>query len=113
MQTRTHVHEEVFITSATLAVFEPPRRLVFSDYRYHARSGPLPFDADFRTEFTVAPHPDGVLPRVSQAGFPCTPEGDRFHDACVQGWRHTFAGIRGFLTSSSNGSTELVDPGPS
>jgi uncharacterized protein YndB with AHSA1/START domain len=97
-----------YVTAATMAVFEPPRRIVLSEYRYLARSGPLPFVADFVTEFVVEPHADGVLLRVSQAGFPCTPEGERFYSACDQGWRDTFAGIRRFIahghrqTASSN-----------
>lgn len=89
-----------YVTSATLKVFEPPRRLVFADYRYTARSGPLPFEADFETEFTVEPHPEGAELRVSQAGFPCTPEGDEFYAACEKGWRETFAGIRRYLEES-------------
>ncbi|MFP3947908.1 MAG: SRPBCC family protein [Longimicrobiales bacterium] len=88
-----------YVTSATLEVFDPPHRMVFSDYRYSARSGPLPFDADFETEFTVEAHPEGAVLRVSQAGFPCTPEGDDFYAACEKGWRDTFGGIRRYLES--------------
>lgn len=99
-----------YITSATMAVFDPPRRLVLSDYHYAARSGPLPFDADFVTEFVVEPHADGVLLRVSQAGFPCTTEGERFYHACDQGWRETFAGIRLFLASSAS-PVDLIESG--
>lgn len=91
-----------YTTSATMEVFEPPRRLVLTQYRYSARSGPLPFEADFVTEFVVEPHADGALLRVSQAGFPRTPEGESFYIACDQGWRDTFAGIRRFLSSPSS-----------
>jgi uncharacterized protein YndB with AHSA1/START domain len=91
-----------YMTSATIAVFEPPRRMVLAEYRYSARSGPLPFEADFVTEFVVEPHADGALLRVDQAGFPCTPEGESFSIACDQGWRDTFAGIRRFLSSPSS-----------
>lgn len=99
-----------YVTSATLAVFDPPRRLVFSDYRYSARSGPLPFEAEFVTEFTVEGNADGVLLRVSQSGFPPTPAGEEFLAACEVGWRETFAGIRRFLAaeSSGDGSEEEV-----
>lgn len=43
------------MTSATMAVFDPPHRLVLSAYQYAAPSGPLPFEAEFVTEFVVEP----------------------------------------------------------
>lgn len=86
-----------YVTMATIREFEPPRRLVLSDYRYRAKSGPLPFEAEFVTEFVVTPQPEGSLLRMSQDGFPAGPEGDGFHAACERGWRDTFAGIRRYL----------------
>ena len=83
-----------YVTMATIREFEPPSRLVLSDYRYRARSGPLPFRADFVTEFLVAPHPEGSTLRVCQDGFPAGPEADEFYSACGDGWRNTFTGIR-------------------
>src|SRR5688572_27634960 len=53
-----------------LRTFDPPRRLVFADGVYHAKSGPLPFEADFVTEFSVEPRLSGCLLRVKQDGFP-------------------------------------------
>ncbi len=86
-----------YVTMATIREFEPPRRMVLGDYRYRARSGPLPFRADFVTEFLVAPHPEGSTLRVCQDGFPAGPEADEFYSACGDGWRNTFTGIRRFL----------------
>lgn len=86
-----------YVTVATIAELEPPRRLVLADYRYRARSGPLPFAADFRTELTVEPAPGGAKLRVVQDGFPEAPEADPFYAACETGWRATFAGIRRHL----------------
>lgn len=86
-----------YVTAATIAELEPPRRLVLVDYRYRARTGPLPFTADFRTEFTVEPAPGGARLRVVQAGFPDAPAADPFYAACETGWRATFAGIRRHL----------------
>ena len=43
---------------------------MLTDYRYQAKDGPLPFQADFVTEFTVTPRPQGCTLRVSQDGFP-------------------------------------------
>lgn len=83
-----------YVTVATIREFDPPRRLVLGDYRYRARGGPLPFETEFETSFEVTPHDDGAVLRVTQAGFPATPESDGFYAACQQGWSDTFAGIR-------------------
>ena len=93
--------EPEYTTVADLSVFDPPRRLVLSDYRYHARSGGLPFDTEFETEFVVTPHADGAALRVTQAGFPAGAEADAFFAACQQGWRDTFDGIRDYLSALS------------
>jgi uncharacterized protein YndB with AHSA1/START domain len=95
--------DPVYMTSSTLGTFDPPRRLVFEDYRYHSKEGPLPFQADFVTEFRIAPHDDGAVLRVTQDGFPPIPEAEEFYAACEQGWRATFAGIRAFLEERSRG----------
>jgi uncharacterized protein YndB with AHSA1/START domain len=86
-----------YVSVATLRELEPPRRLVMSDYRYRAKSGPLPFEADFEVSFEVEPHAEGAVLRVTQDGFPSGPEGDEFYAACEQGWSDTFAGIREYL----------------
>lgn len=75
--------------------------MVLTDYRYRARSGPLPFEADFVTEFVVTPRGEGAALRVSQDGFPAGAEGDEFYAACETGWRDTFAGIRRHLSAST------------
>lgn len=88
-----------YATAATIETFEPPRRLVLTDYRYRAKSGPLPFEADFRVEFTIRPADGGgsVL-EVVQSGFPAGPEADEFLAGCETGWRDTLEGLRRFLS---------------
>lgn len=86
-----------YITAAVIREFDPPRRLILADFRYHARTGPLPFVANFVTEFVVRPHPDGALLKVEQDGFPAGAEADAFYAACGEGWRNTFTGIRRYL----------------
>ena len=86
-----------YITSATIKVFDPPCRMAIGDFRYYAKSGPLPFEAEFTTEFTVEPHPDGALLRVVQDGFPGESIADEFYAGCEIGWRNTFAGIRRYI----------------
>ena len=89
--------EPDYITVARIKVFDPPRRLVLTDYQYFARSGPLPFQADFTTEFSVEPAGAGSRLRVTQDGFPTDPIADAFYAGCETGWRNTFAGIKRFL----------------
>jgi uncharacterized protein YndB with AHSA1/START domain len=92
--------EPDYITVATIREFEPPRRMVLTDYRYRAKSGPLPFAAEFVTEFAVTPHAEGAVLRVTQDGFPAGPEADQFYAGCETGWRNTFAGIRRYLAET-------------
>lgn len=86
-----------YVTLATIRDFVPPRQMVLSDYRYWAKSGPLPFEADITTEFQVSPCEEGSLLRVVQDGFPGGTEADAFYVACQKGWQQTFSGIRAYL----------------
>ena len=95
-----------YVTTAVMRVFDPPRRIVFGDYSYFASNGQLPFDAQFVTEFSVAPHPEGAVLRVVQDGFPAGPEADAFYEACGKGWRDTFMGIRGYLERRATSGAE-------
>jgi uncharacterized protein YndB with AHSA1/START domain len=90
-----------YITVATIQEFAPPHRLILSDYRYRARSGPLPFAAEFVTEFLVLPHPQGAVLRVTQTGFPAGAEADDYYAGCKKGWCATFAGIRRCLAEDA------------
>jgi uncharacterized protein YndB with AHSA1/START domain len=90
-----------YVSSATILAFEPPRRLVLGNYRYHAKTGPLPFEADFQTEFLIIPQGNETILRVTQDGFPAERVADEFYAACERGWRDTFAGIRRHLSASS------------
>lgn len=86
-----------YVTIATIRAFEPPARLVLADYRYRAKTGPLPFEADFVTEFLVIPEDRGARLRVTQDGFPCDARADAFYAGCERGWKDTFDGIRRHL----------------
>jgi uncharacterized protein YndB with AHSA1/START domain len=90
-----------YVTAFRIGTFDPPRRLVLTDTRYFARSGPLPFTADFVTEFTVEPRPGGCILRVVQDGFPADSGADAFYAACETGWHKTFEGIRRYLAEDS------------
>lgn len=90
-----------YITTATILTAEAPKRLVLGDYRYFARSGPLPFEADFTTEFVVEPHDGGSRLTVRQDGFPSDPIADAFYEGCERGWRDTLESLAGFLEGTS------------
>jgi uncharacterized protein YndB with AHSA1/START domain len=87
-----------FITAGRMSVFDPPKRVTFSDFEYYARSGPLPFAANITSEFTVEPvEPGKTILRVVQDGFPMDSAADEFYAGCERGWQVTFAGIRQYL----------------
>jgi len=86
-----------YTTVATVLAFDASRRLVLGDYRYTAKTGELPFDADFVTDFLVTEDGDGARLKVTQSGFPAGPEADEYYAGCEVGWEPTFAGIRRFL----------------
>ena len=101
-----------YITAATIQVFEPPRRLVLGDFRYRARTGPLPWDADLTTTFEVEPAgANGSVLRVEQAGFPLTAEVDPFFAACERGWRETFDGIARLVEAGGASRDRSAGPG--
>jgi uncharacterized protein YndB with AHSA1/START domain len=89
-----------YISAATIAVFDPPRRLLLTDFKYYAKSGPLPFHADLSTEFTVLPAEGGAVLRVVQDGFPLAPAADEFYVACEKGWRDTLASVESYLNDN-------------
>lgn len=86
-----------FVTAARIQVFQPPSKLVLDRYQYVAKSGPLPFEAEFVTTFQVSAMEAETQLAVVQAGFPLAASADPFLQDCQVGWRNTFAGIQRFL----------------
>lgn len=90
-----------FITAGRIGVFEPPKRITFTNFEYYSRKGPLPFAANLTSDFTIIPvGPNLTTLRVVQDGFPCDSAADEFYAGCAVGWRDTFAGIRKYLAST-------------
>lgn len=87
-----------YSTVARIAVYEPPVRLVLADYRYRNKSGPLPFQADFRTTFAITPIDGGSRLTVVQSGFPVDPSSDAFYRGCEVGWATTLRQLAAFLS---------------
>ncbi|RMF69200.1 MAG: SRPBCC domain-containing protein [Calditrichaeota bacterium] len=96
--------EPDYVAAATLHVFDPPRRLVLSDYRYHAKTGPLPFEADFTTEFRIEEQGHESKLIVTQNGFPTEATADEYYRGCEQGWEVTLKGILAYLESAKEKS---------
>ncbi|MEZ5306227.1 MAG: SRPBCC domain-containing protein [Pyrinomonadaceae bacterium] len=86
-----------YITKFRIADIERPFRIVFTDTVYYAKSGRLPFEADFTTMFKIDELGFGCSLTVTQEGFPCGPEADEHYEACIVGWKETFAGIRRYF----------------
>lgn len=86
-----------YVTAAVIRAYEPPRRLVLSDFDYYARTGPPPFDATLTTEFTISAEGAQSILRVRQSGFPADPVADEFFAGCEAGWRQTFDAIRAYV----------------
>lgn len=88
-----------FVTLGTITTFDPPKRFALRYDRYYAKSGPLPFKADFAVEFLIEPRqPNGVRLQVVQSGFPAGPEADAFFASVEEGWRRTLEAIKTFAT---------------
>ncbi len=98
-----------YITVAKIEVFDPPRRMIWTDQRYYTKSGPLPFKADFKIEFTVQPTATGAILHVTQDGFPAESVADEFYAACEKGWYDTFESIKKFVTNSSTSNSSPSD----
>ena len=90
-----HEDEPDYVTAAVIGVFEPPERLRLTSYEYQSKDGPLPFEADFSTEFVIERGPaGGSVLRVTQDGFPQDASADEFYAACEKGWRDTLDSMR-------------------
>jgi uncharacterized protein YndB with AHSA1/START domain len=93
-----------YITAATISVFDAPRRLVLSDFKYYSKAGPLPFEANLTTEFTIIPAGEGSILQVTQDGFPASAVADSYYAACEKGWRDTFESIRRYFSEGHSGA---------
>jgi uncharacterized protein YndB with AHSA1/START domain len=82
-----------FVTGARIRSFQAPNRVVLGYEYCRARRGMLPFAAGMSAEFTIQKSPAGTLVRVTQSGFPSTPDADAFYEACGHGWRAALQGI--------------------
>jgi uncharacterized protein YndB with AHSA1/START domain len=103
-----------YVASFRIRIFEPPHRMVLTDYQYLAKSGALPFQADMMVTFSVEAQTNGCTLRVVQDGFPADQVADDFYAACEVGWQNTFEGIRRFFESKINLTTQAdnTEPAP-
>ena len=83
-----------YITVSTIKIFDPPRELLFTDFRYLSSGGSLPFEPVLDLCFRLEAADDGTLLTVEQTGFPDDPEADAFYRACVKGWQDTMRKVQ-------------------
>lgn len=98
-----------YLTAARMIHFEPPHRIVLSDYDYRSRFGPLPFEAHFVTTFEVTPTESGCHLRVTQSGFPLDPVADEFFQACCLGWKTTLRNLQEFVVGGPTGRSNQAN----
>lgn len=91
------VDDPDYICRYTIGRFEPSQLIEFRNAEYYSRFGPLPFEADFVTRFTIRPSASGSIVQVQQDGFPTDPVADDFYAGCEKGWRDTFEGLQKYL----------------
>ena len=89
-----------YVTAAHIDQWQPGHRLALDRYQYHAKTGPLPFEAEFYTDFVIQSDPGGgpnspsSLLTVTQRGFPDAASADDYHAACKEGWQRTLDNMR-------------------
>ncbi|MDH3491997.1 MAG: SRPBCC domain-containing protein [Acidobacteriota bacterium] len=88
-----------YVSAFTMAEYDPPRRILFTDAKYTASGQKLPFEMNMTTEFLFETTAKGSKIKVIQDGFPVDPAADEFYAACEKGWKDTFMGIRRHLDS--------------
>ena len=91
-----------YVTTATLAEVDAPRKLVLEYEGYYSKAGDLPFEFanHASTTFTIEQEgTSGCRLQVEQTGFPSDQVADEFYEACETGWQKTFEGIRSYLES--------------
>jgi len=86
-----------YIVAASIREYEPPRRLVLAYDQYYAKSGPLPFEADFTAEFRIENEGPETTLVVTQDGFPTDEIADEYYHGCEQGWEQTLADIAAYV----------------
>lgn len=83
-----------YISAARIEVFDRPHRLLLTDFQYHSKDGPLPFEGAFENEFRLEKTASGTRLIVRQAGFPEESVADDFYRSCVQGWVDTLGSFK-------------------
>ena len=82
-----------YVTGARIKSFQAPNRVILAYEYCRSRTGLLPFGSGMTAEFTIQKASGGSLLRVTQSGFPSTPQADIFYEACGHGWRAALQGI--------------------
>ncbi len=82
-----------YVAGAQIKSFQAPGRIVLAYDYCRARAGVLPFGNAMTAEFAITQTSTGSRLRVTQSGFPTTPDANAALEACTQGWRAALQGI--------------------
>ena len=86
-----------YMGAATLAEYDPPRRIVLADFTYYAKTGPLGFEADLSVEFNVRPSGQESVLEIVHRGIPDIPEANEYYEGCQIGWRTCLSHLQDYL----------------
>ena len=86
-----------YINFALIREFERPFKLTLVYEKYFSKDGPLPFEINFDTAFTLEDLGEKTILRIVQNGFPISMAADEFYQGCVKGWDDTFASLKNVL----------------
>ena len=86
-----------YINFASITEFERPYKLTLVYEKYYSKEGPLPFDINFNTAFTLEEAEGKTILRIMQDGFPVSMAADEFYQGCIEGWDNTFESLKNVL----------------
>ena len=91
-----------YVSAGIMRVFDPPHRLVISDFIYLSPTERLPFESDLTIEYVIMSVPDGTQLQITHDGFPMGPEADEFFQGCESGWGNSVDSLRAFVEQGAH-----------
>ena len=94
-----NIDDPDYVTYANIVEFERFKKLSLANYSYFAKTGNLPFEAEFTNDFILEESPAGTILKVVQDGFPDDAIADDYLKGCEKGWEDVLSAIKNFLES--------------
>ncbi len=76
-----------YISVSTIKHLDPPREILFTDFKYFSRGGKLPFEPQLDLRFRLQEKGRNTVVQVEQTGFPDEEVADDFYRSCIAGWK--------------------------